>query len=91
MRIVSFNSSVYDSTNKLITNDLDEDHFGQFEWFENQLIDARNNNAKVWIIQHEPACSGFDAKTNKYLNLIEKYQDVITYEFTGHSHQNEFR
>lgn len=88
--LISFNSSVFDSTN--IYTKIDSTQFDfMYTWLETQLQQAQTNNQQVWIIQHEPGCSSTTAHTQKYLNLVQKYNNIIKYEFSGHTHINEFR
>ncbi len=95
-KIISFNSIYYDTDNNWIINSTYEDSRrinNQFEWLENELVDAVNNSNKVIFLNHIPIFSGESSNYNNQ-NLIEllyKYSSNIILNSNGHTHRNSFR
>lgn len=76
----------------------------QFAWLESQLATAKQQNKKVIILQHEPfgvnefdVASGyapyFNLESNlqaMYVDLYDRYNDVITNYYYGHYHMEDY-
>lgn len=68
----------------------DPDH--QLLWFVNTLDNAEKNNEKVYLIMHiAPSANdcGNDWYRN-YLNIVERYKNIIMGHFAGHTHDDIF-
>ncbi len=90
LRLISLNTLYYDSNNIFEVN---KEADIQWRWFENTLENARISKEKVWIIGHVFPGNG-ESKNNysrNYNNVVTKYKDIITGQFYGHSHKDEFR
>mmetsp|Transcript_24562 Transcript_24562/g.33756 ORF Transcript_24562/g.33756 Transcript_24562/m.33756 type:complete len:415 (+) Transcript_24562:1-1245(+) len=96
LRLLVLNTVLY----AVESNHHDEnDPCGQFEWMENELQEARNDSAKVYLMSHiMPGTDsyGFTPLWNfdqnaRYFDLLQEYSDVIAGQFYGHVHNDEFR
>jgi len=88
LRIISVNTLFYDYFNILTRAD---DPAEQWDWFSKELIQARKNKEKVWIIAHiypgnEEAKESYSIK---YQNLINNFTDIVIGQFFGHSHKDQ--
>ena len=72
----------------------------QWEWFESELKRARTDGVKVYINGHHPPVGQFEGNTaddfwpiytQKYVQLMERYDDIVIAGFFGHEHVDEFR
>ena len=72
----------------------------QWEWFESELKRARSDGVKVYINGHHPPVGQFEGwqaddfwpvYTQKYVQLMERYDDIVVAGFFGHEHVDEFR
>eukprot|EP00944_MAST-04C_sp_MAST-4C-sp1_P008310 g8310.t1 len=72
----------------------------QWEWFEAELKRARSDGVKVYINGHHPPVGQFEGwqaddfwpvYTQKYVQLMERYDDIVVAGFFGHEHVDEFR
>lgn len=98
IKLLGLNTNLYYSQDKL-TKGL-PDPANQFMWLSNQLESARKKNEQVYIIAHVPpgifelveGMSWFYAEYNKkYLEVLEKYSDVIAAQLYGHEHTDSLR
>jgi len=88
LRIISVNTLYYDAINILARGD---DPAGQWAWLSKELVQARANNEKVYIIAHvypgnEEAREEY---SKRYESLINNYTDIILGQFFGHSHKDQ--
>ncbi|OCT80206.1 acid sphingomyelinase-like phosphodiesterase 3a [Xenopus laevis] len=95
LRIVSLNTNLYYSPNKVTVNMTDPAN--QFEWLEDTLKISRQNNEKVYIIAHVPV--GYlpfarltpamrETFNLRLVKIFRNYSDVITAQFYGHTHRD---
>lgn len=86
--VISLNSIYYD-----INNVFKHDHQKELQlvWLENTLNDYRKQGKKCYIISHLfPSTHEFeDIYSEKLINIIDKYSDIIEYTFWGHSHNDQ--
>lgn len=75
------------------------DPFGQFAWLKTALSRARSGAFKVFIFGHiPPGLDSFaqipswdEGYVSSYVGLIMEFSDVVTGQFFGHLHGDEFR
>ncbi|XP_075059105.1 cyclic GMP-AMP phosphodiesterase SMPDL3A [Mixophyes fleayi] len=95
LRIVSLNTNLYYSPNKVTVNMTDP--ADQFAWLEETLQFSRQNNEKVYIIAHVPI--GFlpftllipamrEQFNEKLVKIFRTYSDIIVGQFYGHTHRD---
>lgn len=69
-----------------------EDMQEQLEWFKNELIAAESNSERVHILAHippnTPSCAR--AWNREYNKLIRIFAHIISGQFNGHTHTDEF-
>ncbi|XP_066991452.2 acid sphingomyelinase-like phosphodiesterase 3b [Anabrus simplex] len=75
----------------------------QWTWLEYQLINARKQDQKVYLVMSTPpgvfenayrvpGVHWFHPRHNRvYINMVRKYKDVIRGQFGGHHHSDAFR
>lgn len=63
----------------------------QLKWLMNQLQTAETVNEKVHIIGHMPPGHPDCSKiwSHNYYNIIARFENTITGQFFGHTHQDE--
>ncbi|XP_064605118.1 acid sphingomyelinase-like phosphodiesterase 3b [Liolophura sinensis] len=98
LRMICLNTNLYYQFN-LLTKDVPDPGF-QLAWLDNQLALAKGKQEKVYIIAHI-APGAFELTSGKYffypnfnkryLNIIERYSDIIQGQFYGHEHTDSFR
>jgi len=96
LRLLVLNTMLYSVRSN---HKYEKDPCGQFEWMENELQEARNDSAKVYLMSHiMPGTDsyGFTPLWNfdqnaRYFDLLQEYSDVIAGQFYGHVHNDEFR
>ncbi|XP_063299529.1 acid sphingomyelinase-like phosphodiesterase 3a [Pelobates fuscus] len=95
LRIISLNTNLYYSPNKVTVNMTDP--ADQFEWLEETLKASRQNNEKVYVIAHVPVgFLPFAAFTTamrvnfneRLVKIFRNYSDVISGQFYGHTHRD---
>ncbi|XP_053314993.1 acid sphingomyelinase-like phosphodiesterase 3a [Spea bombifrons] len=95
LRIISLNTNLYYSPNKVTLNISDP--AGQLDWLEETLKASRQNNEKVYIIAHVPiGYLAFVPYTpamrgdfnEKLVKIFRNYSDVIAGQFYGHTHRD---
>ncbi|XP_053394460.1 acid sphingomyelinase-like phosphodiesterase 3b [Mercenaria mercenaria] len=98
IKLLGLNTNLYYDQDKL-TKGL-TDPANQLKWIEDQLEAARKKNEQVFIVAHVPpgmfelveGMSWFYGDYNKkYLEVMEKYSDVIIAQLYGHEHTDSFR
>jgi len=73
----------------------EKDHAGMLQWFENELEDSKKNGDQVLILGH--ICPHTDRfrwipeKAYQFLNILEKYRDIVAGMICGHNHVDRFR
>ncbi|XP_065062750.1 sphingomyelin phosphodiesterase-like [Rhopilema esculentum] len=91
LRIISLNMNYCNNMNWwLMINNTDP--AGQLQWMIGVLEGAEKNNEKVHVIGHIPPGSG-DCLSHwswNYYEIIKRYSHVITAQFFGHTHHDEF-
>ncbi|EGD73688.1 hypothetical protein PTSG_05396 [Salpingoeca rosetta] len=98
LRLISLNTVIY-SPYHVPDSASAHDPLGQFEWLKQQLRDARQANAAVYIVGHIPPTLGsYDKKQNwrtdritQYNMLLSEFEDVVKAQLFGHLHSDEFR
>ncbi|XP_040285025.1 acid sphingomyelinase-like phosphodiesterase 3a [Bufo bufo] len=97
LRIISLNTNLYYSPNKVTFNMTDP--ADQFQWLEETLKLSRQNNEKAYVIAHVPIgylpftlyTSAMEYKFNeKLVKIFRTYNDVIAGQFYGHTHRDSF-
>ncbi|KAK0094986.1 hypothetical protein PV326_009487 [Microctonus aethiopoides] len=68
------------------------DPSGQLQWLENTLLKAENDNESVHILGHIPSGDSTCQHTwsREYRRIINRYSHIITAQFNGHTHNDEF-
>lgn len=64
----------------------------QLEWLRDTLIEAESNGDKVHIVGHVPpnTASCIRAWNREYNKLIRRFTNIISGQFNGHTHTDEF-
>lgn len=64
----------------------------QLQWLVDVLIDAEKNNEKVHILGHVPinTDSCLLAWKKTYIDIVRRFAHIISGQFNGHSHNDEF-
>lgn len=91
LRLIALNTQWVSSRNNLI-----KDNNVTIDWVTSLLEQAKKNNEKVFITGHlvpgfmwyTTNAHVFDDWTNRFRELVIKYQDVIIAQFYGHEHQD---
>ncbi|KAJ8270738.1 hypothetical protein GJAV_G00118680 [Gymnothorax javanicus] len=95
LRLVSLNTNLYYSPNKVTVNMTDP--AGQFEWLEDTLETCRQSNEKAYIIAHVPIgylpyALGTTAMREPYneklVEIFREFSDVVAGQFYGHTHRD---
>ncbi|XP_035277832.1 acid sphingomyelinase-like phosphodiesterase 3a [Anguilla anguilla] len=95
LRLVSLNTNLYYSPNKVTVNMTDP--AGQFEWLEATLETCRQSDEKAYIIAHVPigylpyvigTTAMREAYNEKLVEIFRKYSDVVAGQFYGHTHRD---
>ncbi|XP_077294992.1 sphingomyelin phosphodiesterase 1-like [Arctopsyche grandis] len=91
-RVVVLNSNLCYVYNWWIHLDP-EDPSGQFKWLVDTLLAAENAGEKVHILSHIPNAltDVYSVCSREYKRIIERFSDIITAEFNGHTHNDEFK
>ncbi|KAM4633590.1 cyclic GMP-AMP phosphodiesterase SMPDL3A [Polymixia lowei] len=95
LRVVSLNTILYYSPNKVTVNMTDP--AGQFQWLQTTLERAAQSLEKVFIIAHVPV--GYlpfarnitavrEAHNERLVAIFRNYSDVIAGHFYGHTHRD---
>eukprot|EP00008_Paramoeba_atlantica_P008469 CAMPEP_0201486672 /NCGR_PEP_ID=MMETSP0151_2-20130828/10735_1 /ASSEMBLY_ACC=CAM_ASM_000257 /TAXON_ID=200890 /ORGANISM="Paramoeba atlantica, Strain 621/1 / CCAP 1560/9" /LENGTH=435 /DNA_ID=CAMNT_0047871447 /DNA_START=137 /DNA_END=1444 /DNA_ORIENTATION=+ len=96
LRLLVLNTVLY----AVESNHHDEnDPCGQFEWMKNELQEARNDSAKVYLMAHiMPGIDSYEFtpawnpnQSASFFDILTEYSDVIIGQFYGHVHHDEFR
>lgn len=90
-RLVALNSLYYDSHNMIFGKPTNKTAH-QIEWLNETLYQAEQDKEVVWLIGHIYPGAGealpfFD---KEYVEIYNRYQKTIMYQFWGHSHRDEF-
>jgi len=69
-----------------------EDIQKQLQWLHDTLLNAEKNNERIHILAHIPSGEGscFKYWSREYRRVIERFYGIISAQFNGHSHYNEF-
>ncbi|XP_056620325.1 acid sphingomyelinase-like phosphodiesterase 3a [Triplophysa dalaica] len=95
LRLMSLNTNLYYSPNKVTVNVSDP--AGQFQWLEETLELSRKNLEKVYVIAHVPigylpfATNTTAIRENhneRLVKIFRNYSDVIQGQFYGHTHRD---
>ncbi|XP_046847921.1 sphingomyelin phosphodiesterase-like [Xenia sp. Carnegie-2017] len=90
-RIISLNDNYCNNQNWwLLINSTDP--AGQLQWLIKVLQAAEDNHEKVHIISHIPIGTSSCLKywSWNYYRIINRYENIITGQFLGHTHQDHF-
>ncbi|VEU20653.1 DEKNAAC101622 [Brettanomyces naardenensis] len=94
LKIVSLNSNCWYVKNNYAYGNMtqDPDSFGQFEFLVNELVEAEENDQRVWIISHIPMSADILPISAKlFASIIERFSPyTIAALFNGHTHRDEF-
>lgn len=68
------------------------DPAGHLTWLVSELAEAERAGSKVFIISHIPpgSSSCLAAWSHQYSRIVTRYSNVITGQFYGHTHLDEF-
>ena len=90
LRLVSLNCILCNSMNfHLISHSYQVAKM--FKWLENVMSEAEKNNERVYLLDHIPMFSSqhsYDC-TMRLKIIIERYKDIISGYFSGHTHKDE--
>jgi len=91
LRMIALNTMYCDYKNFWLLLDI-PDPAGQLEWMSSVLEKSESAGEKVWISGHIPPGSGgcHPNYTLEYYRLILQYNQTITGQFWGHTHDDEF-
>ncbi|XP_063243798.1 sphingomyelin phosphodiesterase-like [Bacillus rossius redtenbacheri] len=69
-----------------------EDPYGQLAWLAETLLRAERDGEKVHILYHIPTGSRDCVRTwsREYHRIVDRFENTITAQFSGHSHNDEF-
>ncbi|XP_035778474.1 sphingomyelin phosphodiesterase 1-like [Anopheles albimanus] len=64
----------------------------QLQWLHDTLLEAEHANERVHILAHVPSYDDycFVGWTREYRKIVERFAHIITAQFNGHSHVDEF-
>ncbi|XP_061098949.1 acid sphingomyelinase-like phosphodiesterase 3a [Conger conger] len=95
LRLVSLNTNLYYSPNKVTVNMTDP--AGQFEWLVDTLDTCRQSDEKAYIIAHVPigylpyaleTTAMREVYNERLVEIFRKYSDVVAGHFYGHTHRD---
>ena len=89
VKLISLNTLYFDKHNLLIKHS--SDNIGnQWSWFEKELQLSDQANQTIWLIGHVYPGNGeaMTVYTEAMISLMQKYSDLIRYQFWGHSHDD---
>ncbi|XP_062857098.1 acid sphingomyelinase-like phosphodiesterase 3a [Trichomycterus rosablanca] len=95
LRLVSLNTNLYYSPNKVTVNMSDP--ADQFQWLQDTLELSKTNSEKVYVIAHVPV--GYlpfanntpamrESHNDRLVDIFRNYSDVIHGQFYGHTHRD---
>ncbi|KAF7690498.1 acid sphingomyelinase-like phosphodiesterase 3a [Silurus meridionalis] len=95
LRLVSLNTNLYYSPNKVTVNMSDP--AGQYQWLQDTLELSKQSMEKVYVIAHVPV--GYlpfaksttamrEGDNEKLVEIFRNYSDVIQGQFYGHTHRD---
>uniref|UniRef100_A0AAY4EQP9 Acid sphingomyelinase-like phosphodiesterase n=1 Tax=Denticeps clupeoides TaxID=299321 RepID=A0AAY4EQP9_9TELE len=95
LRLVSLNTNLYYSPNKVTVNMSDP--AGQLQWLQNTLESSRKGLEKVYVIAHVPI--GYlpyakdttairEVYNERLVDIFRNYSDIISGQFYGHTHRD---
>ncbi|XP_011303537.1 sphingomyelin phosphodiesterase [Fopius arisanus] len=90
-RIIGLNNNVAYTSNWWLIHEPN-DLGGQLKWLADTLLEAEENSEFVHIITHVPSGSSDQQSTwsREYRRIINRFANIITGQFTGHTHRDEF-
>nr|CAB3266408.1 acid sphingomyelinase-like phosphodiesterase 3b [Phallusia mammillata] len=98
LQLLMLNTNLWDLLNPHVKRNSDP--AGQFKWLESQLQKSQQMHYKVFIVGHHPP-GVFELSDNdywfypkhnrRYIELVQKYHDIIEGQFFGHNHRDSFR
>ncbi|KAG7316394.1 hypothetical protein KOW79_019935 [Hemibagrus wyckioides] len=95
LRLVSLNTNLYYSPNKVTVNMSDP--AGQYQWLQDTLELSKQNMERVYVIAHVPigylpfaksTTAMREGDNEKLVNIFRKYSDIIQGQFYGHTHRD---
>jgi sphingomyelin phosphodiesterase len=93
LKVITLNNNLCYAYNVwLLQNSLNEDPNGMFKWLISELNSAESKGQKVFISSHVPP-NGADCLqkwSQTYSKIVKAYAHVITAQFYGHTHWDEF-
>ncbi|RHZ59346.1 hypothetical protein Glove_364g40 [Diversispora epigaea] len=93
LSVLSLNSMYFYKENLLVPDCEKEDSPGskQLKWIERELINAKEENRKIYISHHVPPLDSdgspafYEKCYEKYIQLLGDYSNIIYGHFTGHT------
>ncbi|KXN73618.1 sphingomyelin phosphodiesterase [Conidiobolus coronatus NRRL 28638] len=93
LKVINLNNNLCYAYNVyLLLQPLNEDPNGMFKWFIKELQEAEAKGQKVFISSHVPP-NGADCLqkfSQTYSKIIKSFAHIITAQFYGHTHWDEF-
>jgi len=89
-RIIAYNTNSCDSLNFHIWGER-EDPGHQFAWLEQQLMEVEAAGGLAIMIGHYTPTDCQHQFGTRYRALIERFQNVVRFGMTGHTHTEDFR
>uniref|UniRef100_A0A336KIJ5 Sphingomyelin phosphodiesterase n=1 Tax=Culicoides sonorensis TaxID=179676 RepID=A0A336KIJ5_CULSO len=90
-RVVGLNNNVCYNINWWVMYHPQE-HTVQLNWLHDVLLQAEKANERVHILLHQPPGgeSCYYVWAREYQKLIDRFHHIITGQFNGHTHREEF-
>ncbi|XP_034941151.1 sphingomyelin phosphodiesterase-like [Chelonus insularis] len=90
-RIIAINNNICYIYNWWLIYDA-KDPSGHLKWLEKTLLEAEQNQEFVHILGHIPAGASQCQHTwsREYRRIISRFSHIITAQFNGHTHNDEF-
>nr|CAD7195604.1 unnamed protein product [Timema douglasi] len=68
-----------------------EDPYGQLKWLAETLLQAEQDGEKVHLLYHIQMQSCLPTWSREYHKIIDRFENIITAQFNGHTHTDEFQ
>lgn len=90
LRLISLNTNYcYNLNFWVYANSVDP--LGQLKWLVQVLLESEDKNEKVHIIGHACPSTCLSSWSRAYYEIINRFADIITGQFFGHSHYDFFK
>ncbi|XP_063243959.1 sphingomyelin phosphodiesterase-like isoform X2 [Bacillus rossius redtenbacheri] len=67
------------------------DPYGQLAWLAETLLRAERDGEKVHILYHVQMQSCLATWSREYHKIVDRFENIITGQFNGHTHTDEFQ